>query len=273
MWRAAPSGLHGRGWDALQGRLVDAARRVQASYWAAVEAGSADGSAAAITTQPQTSLMRAFHHACMLCGGLLESMQLLEAAVVDALGLPPVAADADAPVPGDVVGAAIKDAAAAMDRVAGEVVPRAVSLAPAGGGDVEAGRGDQGETGGKGEGRQALPPASAGKKEPHPYVLWTGSLLAGVTGALVWIRLGKVLFVTLPACARSRGRARDVLTSKMTVFGFKYFASLSLVLCATIILLWKFPAVLYDWQASTAFTVLAACMMASASARGERDGA
>lgn len=44
------------------------------------------------------------------------------------------------------------------------------------------------------------------------------------------------------------------------VFGLKYFVATSGTLAACVLLLWKFPAELFDWQISTAFVVMAICL-------------
>jgi hypothetical protein len=135
-------------------------------------------------------------HAAMLLGGVVEAVQGLEAALISALDLPPIAADGGADVE----------------------APAAASKAPADG---------------------ATGPPTKKKKEPNPHLLWLGSLLAGLTGALVWARLFRVATTTLPACLSSRDARRGVAASRMVHFGVKYFVATSAALVATVLLLWK----------------------------------
>ena len=50
------------------------------------------------------------------------------------------------------------------------------------------------------------------------------------------------------------------LERSAVVFGLKYFVATAGTLVACVLLLWKFPAELFDWQISTAFVVLAVCL-------------
>lgn len=198
-WRARPPGLHGAGWDGLQGRLVEAVTAAQASWLAAIAPRSSGGGGGGDAKAPSPDYkvavrMRTMAHAAMLLGGVVEAAQGLEKKIIAALDLPPVAAD-DVEAP---AAASPKSLVAASD-----------------------------------------PTPTKREKEPHPTVLWAGSLLAGLTGALVWIRLLKVAARTLPACLISRAARREAASSRMVQFGLKYWLATSAAFVATILLLWK----------------------------------
>ena len=200
-WRARPPGLHGAGWDALQGRLVAGVTGAQASWMATLAPPPTLGKGASpMTVDPDYATavrMRTMAHAAMLLGGVVEAVQGLEAAIIAALDLPPVAADG---------GGGGRDVE----------TPDAKK-------EVRSGKGGEGTT----------------QKEPNPHVLWASSLLAGLTGALVWIRLIKVATGTLPGCFTSRDARWACLSSRMVHFGIKYFVATTAALVATILLLWK----------------------------------
>lgn len=50
------------------------------------------------------------------------------------------------------------------------------------------------------------------------------------------------------------------LERQAVIFGLKYFVATAGVLVACILLIWKFPSELFDWQISTAFVVMAICL-------------
>ena len=50
------------------------------------------------------------------------------------------------------------------------------------------------------------------------------------------------------------------LERSAVIFGLKYFVATAGTLVACVLLLWKFPAELFDWQISTAFVVMAICL-------------
>ena len=54
--------------------------------------------------------------------------------------------------------------------------------------------------------------------------------------------------------------AAPSLERSAVVFGLKYFIATAGTLVACVLLLWKFPAELFDWQISTAFVVMAVCL-------------
>lgn len=54
--------------------------------------------------------------------------------------------------------------------------------------------------------------------------------------------------------------ATPSLERSAVVFGLKYFVATAGTLVACVLLLWKFPAELFDWQISTAFVVMAVCL-------------
>jgi len=254
LWAASPPGLHGAGWDALQERLVRAAHAVQTGYWARLTAPG-DAAAADATSHESMLNMRALHHAAMLAGGVVEAVEGLEAAVARALDLPTVAADKVAAVkPGDdEVHDAIEAAKADMDAALG---PGETPQPPGKGGEVA----------------PTAPPPLA--KEPNPWAMWAITLIAGLSGLLVWARLAKAAAGTARAvAAAARGRSVPPAAApspKAVQFGVKYWIGTSACLCACIIALWQFPAVLYDWQASGVFTVVAVCLQPMAEETGWR---
>ena len=88
LWDSRAPGLHGAEvWDALQSKLAETARGMQARYWEALEGarrgksggggggkGGGDGAEAreTMTSHGAVIAMRGYHHAAMLSGGLIE---------------------------------------------------------------------------------------------------------------------------------------------------------------------------------------------------------
>ena len=254
VWARAPPGLHGAGWDVLQVKLVRAAHAAQARHWqvmTGVGPESADGGGdSSDGSLDDVAAMRTYHHAAMLAGGLVESVEQLEAAIIAALDLPPVAADASAIKADDEIGAAIKTAEATMDAALGP---------DAAGGNAKALNADVAPTAAPEEQRKA----------PNANIALVVTMCAGLSGILVWMRLAKAVATGVRGLT-SRTRFRDAFGGKLTFFGFKYWLVTSATLIACILSLWKFPSLLYDLQISTIFTVVAVCFQPMAEDSGWR---
>jgi len=280
LWEGRAPGLHGpEVWDALQQKLAGAARGLQARYWEALEGtrggkgggkdgsrnqaaeSSADGARDSMASHGAVIAMRGYHQAAMLSGGLIEAIRDLESTVLSALGLEQKGSTKDEEEGGGGGGASDekkKEAAAPKKKEPNPWVIWAVTIfaglsglmvwmrlfrvakgLPA----VVSGAVKSRSSGGS-KSNNAMKNATPLRRLTSGDARSAGEEASDVAG---------IADIDTDAATPSLERSA-------VIFGLKYFVATSGTLVACVLLLWKFPAELFDWQISTAFVVMAICL-------------
>lgn len=277
LWKTRAPGLHGAEvWDALQAKLAGTARGLQARYWEALEGlhksggggkgGASDKGDESITSHGAVVAMRGYHHAAMLSGGLIEAIRDLESSVVEALGLEEEGKSDDTTTKKDEEegGGGAKGEEAPKKKkkdpnpwalwaitiftgLSGLMVWMRLFRVARGLPAIVSGAVRRSCSSKSGDG------TSSNKGQKPLRKLTSASDGGDGSGEQQSDDVAGIADIDTDASTPSLERSA-------VIFGLKYFFATAGTLVACVLLLWKFPAELFDWQISTAFVVMAVCL-------------